>query len=122
MIELFLLFLCFFLFFTAGNQTGVMIALSFFLFEFVYVAHSSRYYGYYNHGNQGGKSFEKLWVLSLLQQSRKFRSEVKWEGLFQFGPTGMFRTTSRGGSLRLVGPKFAVPVWQTGSLPYFFLR
>lgn len=76
-----------------------MIALSFFLFEFVYVAHSSRYYGYYTYGNQGGKSFEKLWVLSLLQQSRKFRSKVKWEGLFQFGPTGMFRTTSRGGSL-----------------------
>ena len=35
----------------------------------------------------------------LSQNFRKFRAEVKWNGPFRFGPTGIFGTTSGGGPL-----------------------
>ena len=48
------------------------------------------------------------------QRFRRFRSEFKWKGLFQFLPTGLFGITvgSGGGPLIFVGifrPNFAVP-------------
>ena len=48
----------------------------------------------------------------LCQRFRKFRSEFKWKGPFQFLPTGIFGITSGGGPLISVGifrSKFAVP-------------
>ena len=46
------------------------------------------------------------------QRFRKFRSEFKWKGPFQFLLTGIFGITSGGGphiSLRIFWPKFAIP-------------
>lgn len=40
-----------------------------------------------------------LGVLSICQKFRKFSSELKWKGPFQFGPTGIFETNSGGGPL-----------------------
>ena len=42
-----------------------------------------------------------LGCFPLCHKFRKFRSEVKWNGPFGFGPTGIFGTTSGGGPLKL---------------------
>lgn len=44
------------------------------------------------------------------------------ERYLRFGPTGIFRTTSRNFPFCSVGPKFAVTFWQTGSMPSVLLH
>ena len=44
------------------------------------------------------------------------------ERYLRFGPTGIFRTTSRNFPFCSVGPKFAVTFWQTGSMPWVLLH
>ena len=59
----------------------------------------------------GQRSLRKFFRL-IITIIRQFPSEVKWQGLFQFVPTGIFGTTPWS-----VGParlKTTVPFWQTG--------
>ena len=61
-----------------------------------------------------------LGCFPLCQRFRKFRLEFKWKGPFRFLLTGIFGITSGGGphfSVGIFRSKFAVPFWQTGSLP-----
>ena len=44
-------------------------------------------------------NFLRILGFPLSQNFRKFRAEVKWNGPFRFGPTGIFVTTSGGGLL-----------------------